>query len=185
VLGGVSTPAQMKHSPTERPIISNYGRWREVVRQQWRGPGGPAGGVEVRGLRQGQYWRLAAGRQRGARTCRDRCERRRTSGRGGRSSRWSCGSSGAAVRHSRSVRFPVRQSSCPLSRAGARVGGHIRGGRSGSFDGQSLCAALALKGGALVLPQAMAESGGELPFDRRQYLSVSVPTSNRPWLIAA
>jgi len=36
----------------------------------------------------------------------------------------------ADVRHSRFVRFPVRQSSCPLSRAGARVGGQIRGGRS-------------------------------------------------------
>jgi len=30
----------------------------------------------------------------------------------------------------RLVRFPVRQSSCPFSRAGARVGGQIRGGRS-------------------------------------------------------
>jgi len=102
-----------------------------VVLESRVGGVGGVGGVEVRGLRQGQYWGLATGRQAGARTCRDRCEKRWISGRGGRSSKRSCGSSGAVVRHSRSVRFPVQQSSCPLSHAAARVGGQIRGGRPG------------------------------------------------------
>jgi len=108
----------------------NSRKWPEVARQQRRSSGGPAGEVEVRGLGRGQYSGSVVGRLACASTYRDRCERRRTSGRGGRSSKRSCGSSGAVVRHSRPVRFPVRQLTCPLSRAGARVGGQIRGGRS-------------------------------------------------------
>src|SRR3954468_20287825 len=44
----------------------------------------------------------------------------------------------ADVRHSRRVRFPVRQPVCPFSRACARVAGHIGGGHPGADGGSCL-----------------------------------------------